>query len=283
MKKIILPIEIENDQQPVIDYTIQLALKLHMQVEMISVVNIVYQGVPYASGIDYMTTPDASLDIENQKKEASETFLQNLKLKLQTQYNELPEITTRVEFGYDEEIIDLQTHNNDVGLVIFTATTDQMLFDIFNPSANALIDKAGCPVLIIPQDYHYKPIQKTIYATDYRQADIASLQYLTRYIKPYKSHIKAVHVTDDASFKEQLQHEGFQNEVHEKVGYQPIEHVILTGDNIADELQHYAEAENADLIAFWKENRGFIEKLLHNSPIKQFVNRPQIPVLIFHA
>jgi len=280
--RLIVPVEIDHDVEPLIRFARDLADAFSMELHLLHVVNMAYQGVPTAGTPEYNTMPEVSYEVEQKQKEAAENFLKNLTDKIKKDYKGKSNIHAEVYVGFDEEIVQLETQKDDAGLLMLISDTEHALLDLFTPSTTSFLKHAGCPILVMPKKIQKPNLKNVIYATDYREADITALKELVKMVKPFNSNITAVHITDDKSFEEKLQKEGFQEEIRDNLQYRNINTTTKVGENITETLESFAHEKQAGLIALWKENKNFLQRILQKSPVKELVDNPELPVLVFH-
>jgi nucleotide-binding universal stress UspA family protein len=139
---------------------------------------------------------------------------------------------------------------------------------------------------VIPENSDYNPIHSVIYATDYNEEDIPTLEKLIRLTYFESPKITALHITDNVDFDLRIKNAGFQKMLESKLGYENIEVKALVenqGDDMVSLINDYAARISADLIVVLKENRRFLERLFRPSSSEKIIEEASRPVLVFHV
>jgi hypothetical protein len=171
-----------------------------------------------------------------------------------------------------------------VDTVMLSGAKDRSLFSGDSYSTD-IFGKLECPVWIIPEGITYKSFSEILYATDYNQEDIHNLRMLAGFASRFPANITAVHISEDAGFEEKVKAAGFAEMIRKETGYGMISHKVLpekTGEPLVSVLHNFALMIDADLIVLLRENRGFIERLIHGSKSEKIARQTQLPVLIFN-
>lgn len=197
---------------------------------------------------------------------------------------DLPLLEYRIEIGYTPKVIQAYCSSSMVDNIMLSGTKTRSYFSDVSHSID-IIRKLSCPVWIIPEGITYKPFSEIIYATDYHQEDIPNLKRLAAFASKFPAGITAVHVSEDAGFEERVKVAGFADMIKKETGYDMISHKVLPekqGEPLVEELHNFALMMDADLIVLLRENKGFIDRLLHGSRSEKIARQTQLPVLIYN-
>lgn len=153
---------------------------------------------------------------------------------------------------------------------------------LFGSNSSAVMDKATCPVLIIPEKAKLKTLKKIVFATDLQPSERDSLSFLEKFGKFWDANITVLHVSDK-SHPDDIWDDRYEYYKNIISGNNPsISYTDVRGKNITEAISKYATRQNVDLIAIAHQKRSFIGQLLHKSIGKEMLNYHKAPVLILH-
>lgn len=222
-------------------------------------------------------------DIDREKEKAGYHF----RLQIDNLYAsepDLPMLEYDIETGHPPDVIQEYCKNKTIGAVMLSGSMGATLFS--DDSSNVeIIRRVRCPVWIIPEGITYKPFSEILYATDYHEEDLPNLKQLAGFASKFPASITAVHITRDTGFDEKVKGEGFAVKIKKETGYEMVSVKVLPekkGEPLVEELHKFALMMAADLIVLLRENKGFMDRLLHGSRSEKIARETQLPVLIFN-
>ncbi len=146
-----------------------------------------------------------------------------------------------------------------------------------------LIEKAPCPVLLIPQSASDKNLKSFVYATDFEQEDIGAINKLSQIAKKFDAKITVVHIDTNINGDGRIKMEWFKEMVEQKVTYKKMKYKVLHSEEIFGTLKIYLDSNNADLVAMLeREKSGFLKKLFQRDMVKEMESFGKIPLLSFN-
>jgi nucleotide-binding universal stress UspA family protein len=155
---------------------------------------------------------------------------------------------------------------------------------ILGSNTAKIIEKSNCPVIAVPESASFKGIKKILFATNYKESDIAALKKLVEIAKDFNSNLSILHVANEEYTKEaekglmQL----FIKAVSQKIKYSKITYQIKYGKSLEKVMQNYIKKESPDIIAMSTLRRNLIEKLFGISITKKMAYHTKVPLLAFH-
>lgn len=155
---------------------------------------------------------------------------------------------------------------------------------IMGSTASGLIEKAPYPVLNIPTDTTYKPIETLVYATDFQQEDLDALCKLATIAKPLKAKIKIVHICPLDKNICAIEKSQREEKIDKHVKYTNVELDILYSDDIFNELTTYLNKNNADIIGMLeRESTSYASDLFYRNLLKKMKSYGKLPLMSFNA
>ena len=156
---------------------------------------------------------------------------------------------------------------------------------LLGSNAADIIEKAECPVLVVPAGQRFVYLKRIVFATDYAYSDIEGAQLLTSIAQVFEATITFVHVTrQEDDFDDELKViQQFSEDIKMITGYQNINFKIVSDNTVFMGLDAIIENAGTDLMALSTRRRSLFEKLYNPSLTKKLAQYTQIPLLAFKA
>jgi nucleotide-binding universal stress UspA family protein len=152
---------------------------------------------------------------------------------------------------------------------------------VFGSDTHAVIDEAVCPVLLIPEKHHIKPIQKIALATDFQHSEHKPMTFLQELANIWKSEILVVHIlSTDISAKEKTKNFDDYTKLIAKTTTQNISYIDVRADDIVTALEKFTKSKTVDILAILHKKRAFIDQILHKSISKELLEIHRVPLLV---
>ncbi len=169
----------------------------------------------------------------------------------------------------------------DTDMIVMGATGNSNLLNrLFGSVSSEIARRAGCPVLLVPQNARFRGFQRIIFAGNYEPYEDIVLPRLLDLARRFDSEVHYVHVNANPEevylvSKIPLQAAG--------QGFQSFSEIItIESRDILEGLYRYATEQKADLIAMSTVQRSFTEALFHRSITRKAALHIQAPLLILH-
>ena len=153
---------------------------------------------------------------------------------------------------------------------------------VFGSNTSAIMDKASCPVLIIPENAQLRPFKKIMFATDLQPSEKNALLFLEEFGRFWRARIMVLHVSMsyDSGDVWDEQYDYLNDIVSDK--HPTMHYSDVRGTDVVGAISSYAGREGIDLVAIAHKKRSLIGQLLHKSIGKDMLNYENVPVLILH-
>jgi nucleotide-binding universal stress UspA family protein len=173
----------------------------------------------------------------------------------------------------EEELIDL--------IVMGTEGAEGYAEVLLGTNAAALIGKIKIPLIIIPDSYQYKPIQKIVYATDFLQSDIPNINKAAEFAKLFQAELQVIHVaTLEDKAQEQRDFRSFVIHGNSKVHYNNVSYRFIDNESVSDAIHNLTKDEHTDMFVMLTHKRSFMQRILHPSLSKKIAYHTSIPMLV---
>jgi len=143
-----------------------------------------------------------------------------------------------------------------------------------------VIEEAPCPVILIPQDYDYQPIDNVIYSTDINHDDPYELWRAMESIKPHTAIVQCLHVVKANKEEANQRVAEFKTYMESQSPSIKTDFTIEVGDNIEETIEKFAEDTDAEMIIMHRSKRGFWKNLFGVSHTKRMASNARIPLMV---
>ncbi|MFD2724655.1 universal stress protein [Hyunsoonleella rubra] len=149
--------------------------------------------------------------------------------------------------------------------------------------ADTLLDTVETPLLIVPNSLIYDTISTIVYATDFEQEDIESIQKLIEIARPFEALIEIVHVYESDKYATLERMERFQNTLLKQVSYPEITFRNIASENIKSGLLSVLNNEKASLLAMLERKHEWsFSNIFHKDLVKDMEMSLKIPLLAYN-
>lgn len=145
---------------------------------------------------------------------------------------------------------------------------------IFGSVSSGVIRDAAVPVLVVPEGYTYKPVTDMAYATDLELSDDKAFDAVQKFALQVGAKLHHISVNTEAK-------ELSINNIFEQSGGDNS-FSMVNSPSVTEGIFAFVEDRHIDLLAMYKPERGFWERLTHNSVTTDVLYQTPVPVLIVH-
>ncbi len=183
---------------------------------------------------------------------------------------------------YILEALERVVKKNDIDLVVMATKgatrAKRILFG--SNTVKALRSVKQCPLLVVPDEYSYKPIDQIAFVSDYnRFYGVQELRPIGELLKLYNAKLKIMHINEEKSLSDIQEYnigelkdyfKEFQHEFH----WMP-EYAKKT-----DEIGTFISSHSIDILAMVRYSHSLIETIFNEPVIKNISFDPKIPFLV---
>jgi nucleotide-binding universal stress UspA family protein len=230
------------------------------------------------------------LEDYNSMQEASTLGLKSLAGRLEKQAGETdgtaPLVSCENQAGSVADVMGaLAIKERAVLVVMGTSKSGGLVRFLWGSNRSSLMQDVQVPLLLVPENYHYKSLKRIAFATDWSESDIEILQTLASLARYYNAAILIIHVTnsEETEWLKSGDASVFLNRVTCKVNYPNIYYRQIRNDDIDKGLSYFSENGNIDMLAMVHRRHPLIERLLKGSHTKTVAKYNQVPLLVFPA
>ncbi len=275
MKTILVPTDFSKSADCALSYAVAFAKKEKMSLLLLHAchVAVVTSDVP----VDF-----AYAKIVSDEKEA----IGNLKtLQARVKKSGLAKCTIlcKQNFALDA-ILDTIKEKKIAMVIMGTKGASGIKAVVVGSNAAAVIEKAECPVIAVPEKARFSKIRRVVYASDYRMNDLPSLKILIKLIQPFDAKLHIVHVSggDYIPQSEKEMMNVFVSKIGSRLKYKKITYSIVYGKDTRKKLEEYSKNLPADLLVMSTHHRNLFTHLFGTSLTRKMAYHTDIPLMAFH-
>ncbi|MFN4146370.1 MAG: universal stress protein [Runella sp.] len=275
MKTILVPTDFSENAFHAAKYAAVLAQQYDMGLRLVHVFTLhIVSEIPHSSFIE--------AEINRQQHDADDSMAK-FKQKLANEANiDARRIETKVLSGFLVEHILNYAENTDVAMIVMGTRGASTWIDRWlGTNAQHIMEKAACPVWVVPSNTPLTPPKYVIYASDFRGDEVAEINTILPILRPLGARLTVVHIRPDDALTIGTELEDTLKELRQTFKNENVTVKNLNRRTITGGLKTYLKNQKPDLLAVMRTERGFWENLFLKSISKHFVQEATQPVLVF--
>lgn len=219
------------------------------------------------------------LDIEELKRSSIEG-LENFRQQLLPECGDVVQLTMLSEFNLLAENINGVCEKTNADLIIMGITGKSKVEEVLIGSNTiSVIEHTRTPVIIVPADSSYTPIEDVVFACDYKKVEETTpVATLKNVLEKTKANLHVVHVEKSDAADTAGQSALLQNLLR---GINAKYHNIK-GDDFVETINQFAADVSADLIITIPKKHGWLESLFRTRHTKKLAFHSHVPLMVIH-
>lgn len=226
------------------------------------------------------TTTLATNAVAGMIQEREEAVKNNLK----SLRNELPEDNQGEIFAiygtYPSTEIAEKAEEIDSMLIVMALRQRYTFFErLIGTTTAHTIQKSNVPVLAVPNGLQFTEFEAILFPTELtigeelQEKELKALKWLQDFVGIVnKPEIQMIHISP---IKDRI-----TTTIKDKP-FPGMEFTVTAANTIEDGILGYLEKNSMDLLAIYKPNRPFWERIYHSSSTRKFLEQKKVPLLVF--
>ncbi len=263
MKKILVPTDFSKNALNAVKYAIEMAQLLEGEITLLHTYKV------------YSTT-GMFISVESfLKKDAARQMLEVYEFV--EQYLGKERVDSKIVKGDVVAVITNMANKQDVDLVIMGTQGASGLAEVFTgTNTNGVVKKSRKPVLAIPENYQFRPLQNIVLAVDQQGISFSKiLKPLVTIAQQSDALVRIFHKDtgeEDPGIDPSV--EMFLESVEHSFHYE------LDTDNLNESINQFVVDYKADMLCMIRRQRSFMESVFHVSATTKEVFECSVPLLI---
>jgi nucleotide-binding universal stress UspA family protein len=195
----------------------------------------------------------------------------------------IPEVCTFIEDGDLDPIVRKRIEAGLAELIIMGTTgQEKPLANLVGTNSTYMIDEATVPVLLIPNEADYGPLNQICYATDLKHLDAFRVTDLMELFAPYQPTVDFVHVATSENAETEYNLSMLRRVIDRPQIHDRLKFTRISGKNEVEEILRYALISEADVLVMNRPQRGWFERIWKGSHTRKAMLKTEMPLLILH-
>ncbi len=167
-------------------------------------------------------------------------------------------------------------------IVMGTTGLQDFMSKIIGSTSIEVANKAHCPVILVPRDARWKPIDKIMYASNYDSTTPKMVREITDFAVMINAAVHFVHIDEFTENDEKVTNIIWDELFSTSDPSLAFEIHTIYGEDRIKELNEYSEKNKINLMAFVSKHRNFWQNLMHNSVTQNIAISTTTPMLVMH-
>lgn len=184
--------------------------------------------------------------------------------------------------GHPDDATEKIMQDNSIAMIVLSHKDSSEIKDLF--LNNKVVREANCPILTIPENATYKPLEYVVYAANFDGNDAKRIRDLIELTSNFDAKLDCLHVcTDGKKLREEnekmqeLQAE-FDVVLFSKLSFK----VIRDLKSVTTGLENYLSNHKPDMLVMLKTEQTFFKKLFGNKEsIRKMALDNGMPIMIY--
>ena len=278
LNKILFPTDFSEAAQNAFRYALWFADKYQASIDLLHV------AYPEAEPMDIpVMVAQATKDKIEIARQMMKVFVDTgmAQVQMVRELENPPNVHSEIKIGVPANLIAETATNNQVDLIIMGTQGTHSNFEKFIGSVTTTtLNRAHCPVLVVPEKAQNEGIKMIAYAADLQSTDPYHIWEVGKLMSVFNPILRVVHIEKKEDEKKPVNMHELENFFEGKAPALQVTFHTLSAPSVADELVDFTEAWGVDLMVMHKPKRSFFERLFHRSVIKKEVFNSKVPLLI---
>ncbi|MGB5500372.1 MAG: universal stress protein [Maribacter sp.] len=154
---------------------------------------------------------------------------------------------------------------------------------LLGSTTSALIEKADCPVLAIPEKVSSKEIKTIVYATALEESDVLAIEKMLGLAKQFKASIHIVHISTKSEYAGEDQMEWFKEMLQQRINYNKLHFDLCFSEDVFSALKEYVnEIDPGMLVMLERQGHSLIKSIWHRDLVKRMMTESKFPLMTYH-
>lgn len=152
---------------------------------------------------------------------------------------------------------------------------------LLGSTASWVMQRAACPVLVVPETAQFAGIGKIAYATNFEEGDLRVLDQLLVFARAFDAMIYCVHIRNaadqEAALKKEIITKAFEHElVVDSLVFESIDY-----SHVVEGLNAYSKRNEIDLMVMLTHHRNIFSQLFYTSHTQEMALKTDVPLWVF--
>lgn len=270
MNKILFPTDFSENAHNAFAFFIKMFGHSDVEYVLLNAFNLPHSGRGMILSINDILQQESENGLKKERAYLIEKFgiLEN-KIKIISEMGAVGESVAKV---IDREKMEL--------VVIGTKGASGLKSVLIGSNAADVISNVESPVLMIPDEHHFKSLKHVVFAADYTPNKTSeNLKPLLSLVAKYNSKVSLLHVKKQKSKISQTDRESEQKNLSLIFSGTEYSFVEVENDNTSSGIREFLSDNDVNLLCMIPRKKGFFEKLFNSSISENMAKLANVPLL----
>jgi nucleotide-binding universal stress UspA family protein len=282
MKNILIATDFSANAANAAKYGYALASQLHTNIVLLNTF-LAPEATPQGNMIGW-PLEDYNTLLEDSRHQIEQFKNQLEEIKPEEAFR--PAIKCISEMGTLTDMLLEQATRLDIGLIILSTHHVNTLDTLITGNhCRELIDTTTRPLLVVPFDQAYRPIEKIAFASafEHLDEDLKAIYELITFARPLNAEILLTNVYDDtrpASYHDRVMRD-ILSELSNKANYPGIYYRLVRQFSIEAGLGYLCGHGRISMLAMVHRPHTWLAKIITGSHTQKMAKHPKVPLMVF--
>ena len=274
MKKILVAIDFSAASQHALEYILRMTERMEREVNLLHI-------IPPAPADGFAPYYMDSSILEQQQEKAMEK-LASLLEEMKAFIGPSIKIKKWVKVGLPGDTILKTSKELETNCIIMgNRSGSRFLKTILGSVASSVIQRAEVPILLIPENYQFKKVDRIAYATNFEKDDISAIEQVLAFARKQDAQLHCVHIRKSGNLEDVFKLEILKRAYKHEITLQEIAFETLDYPSVIQGLNHFIELKDIDVLVMLTHSRGIFGQIFHSSETKKSAMQAKVPLWIF--
>ena len=187
-----------------------------------------------------------------------------------------------VSKGKPVKVIRKVAKNEKASLIVMGMKGKGKSNSIFGSTTISMIGETDLPMIVVPENANYKPLENIVVAIDFRDnKPVSRFKVLNEIIKKYDPFLQILNVQKKGS---ELTPEMISGKMRSGLIWDKYNHSfnIIESENIEDGINQFLKKQPADMLAMVAKKHKLLQRVFKRSHTRTMMRQTKIPLLVMH-
>lgn len=291
MKSLLVPVDFSAHSVQAVTYAAGLAAELGYRIHLLHVSHIPMPSVAspmYGASVPMIGVESMIKEIRHEAQESMKTLINDQAAEFEKIGYHGPVFQTILEGDACEEIEHWIEVHSPAGLILGVTPRSTMYRVFIGSVAGKLLHKVKVPVIAVPSGASYLGVDKVVFASDFDPEDQALWTKMNEFLGHKCQNWHIVHMVTDLEEhyffdKEKELEDRLRTKWITNTQYCEIKVNVFSEGALLSEVEKYANAQEAGMIAFVSHRRNMLSRVIEPSVSTEAMFHLHRPMLFLHT
>jgi nucleotide-binding universal stress UspA family protein len=194
------------------------------------------------------------------------------------------EVISLVQIGLPADEITATAADHGASLIVVGMRGAGSLDKLIGSTAASVMRKAKCPVLVVPHNTIFNPVEHIVYASDFSYSlSAAMFRPVLEIVNLFGSEVHIVHVRKLEAPQGAGTDAAAKTGISAVLGTAKHSFTILHDDSINHGINDYVTNHNVQLLVMVAHKHNFFERLFNRHHTTEMAYQTRVPLLVLHG